>query len=108
VHRGSGNENSDEPRAWQEPGVGWGWIDVELAVLTASAGASGDALFFGGALRARALARRGTARAVLLADRVATAAGVVAGACVVVALSELVEQPAATQVRVSPVTALST
>jgi len=37
VQRGSGSENSPEPRAWQEPGGGWGCTTLELALLTGSA-----------------------------------------------------------------------
>src|SRR6266480_2347668 len=38
VQRGSGLENSPEPRARQEPGGGWRWTTCAEAWLTASAG----------------------------------------------------------------------
>lgn len=44
VQRGSGNENSPEPRAWHEPAGGCRCTTLGLALLTGSArGASADA-----------------------------------------------------------------
>jgi hypothetical protein len=34
VQRGSGREKSPVPRAWQEPGGGWGWTTLALTLLT--------------------------------------------------------------------------
>src|SRR5438270_13532244 len=36
VQCGSGSEFRPEPRAWQEPGGGWGWTTALLAALTGS------------------------------------------------------------------------
>lgn len=41
VHCGSGSEKRPDPRAWQEPGGGWGWTTLELTVLTGSPGRVG-------------------------------------------------------------------
>lgn len=41
VQRGSGSENSPEPRAWQEPEGGWDCTTLELALLTGSVGRAG-------------------------------------------------------------------
>src|SRR2546423_1811205 len=72
VQRGSGLQNSPEPRARQEPGGGWRWTICAEAWLTASPGSEArDAA--GGVPPAPALANATATRVAPAADRIANA-----------------------------------
>src|SRR5437763_10511621 len=72
VQRGSGLQNSPEPRARQEPGVGWRWTICAEAWLTASPGSEArDAA--GGVPAAPALASATATSVAPAANRIAIA-----------------------------------